>query len=60
MEYILITETGRRGVADPVSLNIEVSQKLTEGFELYGSPGLSFDPKNGTAIYFQAMIKKTK
>lgn len=58
MEYYLVTATGAKGVADSQKLNEAVNAKLKEGFELYGSPGLHIDPKMGSSVYYQAMIKK--
>jgi len=34
MEYILITATGKKGVADSSNLNDQVNAKLKEGFSM--------------------------
>jgi hypothetical protein len=56
MEYVLVTAAG--ALPEMSGFNVEVNKKLNEGFELYGSPGLTFDPKTGTKVYFQALVKK--
>lgn len=58
MEYILITATGKKGVADSSNLNDQVNAKLKEGFKPYGSPGMTMDDSHGAAVYYQALIKE--
>lgn len=62
MEYLLITATGAKGIADSAPLNDQVNKKLNDtsnqGFKPLGSPGITIDPKTGTALYYQALIKE--
>lgn len=56
MEYILVIGASSKP-ADSSALNDAVKKKIADGFEPHGSPGLTFAPQ-GTAVFFQAMIKK--
>ncbi len=57
MEYILVTGSASQ-CADTSKLNEAVNIKITEGFKIFGNPGLSFDPTTGIAVYYQAMTKE--
>lgn len=46
--------------ADDKAFCIRVSEALNNGYELYGSPSITFDSNNNKNIVAQAVIKKSE